>query len=410
MRSTQTRGRGLAGVILLALSAAACGSDEESSSTTAAPAATAAPSTPAGFEAQWAELIAAAQAEGELVVVGVSRVVEAAAVEEAFSEQFGIDITVSTGSGNDLSSRILAERAQGLYTVDVALFGNIRIVEAEVFKPLEPELVHPEALDRSTGWRIDSIPWAEAEQAQGRVTLTQIERNTNPIDIWYNTENVTEEEIAGLKSWYDFLDPKWKGRIGIGNVADGESSAGRGITWLTLGEEYWDRFVREVEPQVVAYADARAYADGLARGSWDIAMFGGSGDDAVEELIDLGQPIEAFPHTLALAEDEPAPAGFADLAGDVAIFDRAPHPNAARLYVNWFLSREGATAYNAFAGEGFSTRPHLRNDVPQGIMDDAAFEVLPEHIFDRNNDEFRAAFAESLEWWIGIFDEVGLNP
>src|SRR5262245_52012593 len=109
---------------------------------------------PPGFEAEWAELISAAQAEGELVIVGVSRVVDGAEVEEAFSDQFGIDVTTSTGSGNDLSSRILAERGQGLYSVDVALYGNARIVEAGVFKPLLPELIHPEAIDRSQGWRI----------------------------------------------------------------------------------------------------------------------------------------------------------------------------------------------------------------------------------------------------------------
>ena len=97
---------------------------------------------PAGFEEEWAELISAAQEEGELVIVGVSRVVEGAEVEEEFSRLFDIEVTTSTGSGNDLSSRILAERAQGLYTVDVSLFGNVRIVEAGgVFKPLMPELI-----------------------------------------------------------------------------------------------------------------------------------------------------------------------------------------------------------------------------------------------------------------------------
>jgi hypothetical protein len=272
-----------------------------------------------------------------------------------------------------------------------------------------PELIHPEAIDRSEGWRIDYLPWAETEGADGFVTFYQIDQKTNMVDIYYNTENVTQEELDSLQTWQDFLDPRWRGRIGIGNVAEGESSDGRATTWLTLGEDYWDRFVRELEPHVVAYADARAYADGLARGTWDIGFFGGTGDDAVEELIELGLPVDEFPHTLAASPDEPAPGGFADLSGEVAIFDSAPHPNAARLYVNWLLSREGATAYNALVGEGLSSRPHLRSDVPQGAIEDEAFGVLGEHVFAPNSDEFRKALAESLEWWQAIFDEVGLD-
>ena len=166
--------------------------------------------------------------------------------------------------------------------------------------------------------------------------------------------------------------------------------------------------MRELEPQVVAYADARAYADGLALGTWDIGMFGGTGDDAVEELIELGLPVAEFPHTLAVSPDTPTPGGFADLSGEVAIFDSAPHPNAARLYVNWLLSHEGATVYNTLAGEELDDRPHLRSDVPQGVMSDDAFGVLSEHIADNNTDEFRTAFDESLVWWRRIFDEVGL--
>ena len=70
------------------------------------------------------------------------------------------------------------------------------------------------------------------------MTLYQIEQQDNMVDLYYNTDNVTEEELASLQSWQDFLDPRWRGRIGIGNVAEGESSSARAATWMNLGEEY----------------------------------------------------------------------------------------------------------------------------------------------------------------------------
>ena len=55
----------------------------------------------------------------------------------------------------------------------------------------------------------------------------------------------------------------------------------------------------------------------------------------------------------------------------ISMFDKAPHPNAAKLFVNWFLSKEGQTITH-------TTIPHLdraslRNDVPSGLVE-------PEHL------------------------------
>jgi ABC-type Fe3+ transport system substrate-binding protein len=36
--------------------------------------------------------------------------------------------------------------------------------------------------------------------------------------------------------------------------------------------------------------------------------------------------------------------------GSVALFNRAPHPNAAKVYINWLLSKEGQTEFARAAG------------------------------------------------------------
>ena len=44
--------------------------------------------------------------------------------------------------------------------------------------------------------------------------------------------------------------------------------------------------------------------------------------------------------------------------------DRAPHPNAAKLFANWWLTKEGQTAHNTLSdGEPPAS---LRDDVPPG--------------------------------------------
>ena len=46
--------------------------------------------------------------------------------------------------------------------------------------------------------------------------------------------------------------------------------------------------------------------------------------------------------------------------------DRAPHPNAAKLFANWWLTKEAQTAYNTLVTGG-GQPPSLREDVPPGV-------------------------------------------
>lgn len=56
--------------------------------------------------------------------------------------------------------------------------------------------------------------------------------------------------------------------------------------------------------------------------------------------------------------------------GSVALFNKAAHPNAARLYLNWLLSKEGQTEFSKGSG-----RPSLRLDVPRDHVTPLALPV-----------------------------------
>ena len=51
-------------------------------------------------------------------------------------------------------------------------------------------------------------------------------------------------------------------------------------------------------------------------------------------------------------------------SGAVALFNRAPHPNAAKVFINWVLSKEGQTEFSL--ASGLASR---RLDVPKDHID-----------------------------------------
>jgi iron(III) transport system substrate-binding protein len=360
----------------------------------------------ASFEEEWAALIAAAQEEGEINFVGgPTGASDDGAFYEHFGEVFGLDASLFAGPTEDVTARIFAERDQGLYDYDVASLGNSGtdvLLEAEVLQPLEPMLVHPEATDRSTGWRLDRIPWAD--EGNELCTYWGVRAIENFQWLFYNSDNVTQEELDSLESWYDLLDPRWKGRIGIGAINEGEQSNMRTQAWLELGQEWFDGILRDQEPQVALYGAARDQADGLARGDYDIVLFPSGGDAAMNEAIDAGLPVAQFDRTLTEgAGKEPIQR--------LCVFDQPANPNATKLFANWVLTREGQEAYNLYTGR--EDRASLRDDVPQGNISDELWELAGDErtpVYDTNTDEHRQAEAESLAYLEEVFAELGLTP
>ncbi len=99
----------------------------------------------------------------------------------------------------------------------------------------------------------------------------------------------------------------------------------------------------------------------LAVGRYGFSLFAG---DGVEDAKRQGLPVDDF-----------YPGSFKEGAlvdsrrGSIALLSRAPHPNAARLATNWFLSQEGQKAYQeVFSREGASGGNSMREDVPKKMV------------------------------------------
>ena len=168
----------LVGMLVVLVAAAACGSDPTATpEPTATPVPTPTPTAMAmaddptptpepmvdPFEAEWDALIAAAQEEGKIdafICCALGR--EFDAHIDAFQENFGIEIVSATGSSRQQADRVLAERAAGVYSLDVWTGGlsttNTRLVPEGALTDLRPLLIHPDVLDGDS-WYFGDLFW-----------------------------------------------------------------------------------------------------------------------------------------------------------------------------------------------------------------------------------------------------------
>jgi ABC-type Fe3+ transport system substrate-binding protein len=313
---------------------------------------------------EWGDLVKAAQQEGkvELILSGqVPRRLGPAF--QPFENQYGIRVNFQTGGGSAHAQRILAERRVGRFTLDVWLGGaNTALVSLVPNRALVsfPELlIDPSVTDRSKWY-------------QGKHHYTDLESRyiftwgaSPQYTVAYNTKLVDPNEI---KSYADILNPKWKGKIVSWSPAAQGTGASSVPMFLNpkIGEEWFRRWATEMNVTIVA--DARQGAEWVAMGRFAIGMFGMG--TQIESLKDQGFPVKDFlPHPMAEGEVLSAS------AANIMVMDRGPNPNAAKLLVNWALSREGQTMFVKAAEKMDS----LRMDVPKDTLE-------PQYRIDPNVD------------------------
>ncbi|MCH7654568.1 MAG: extracellular solute-binding protein [Chloroflexi bacterium] len=418
--------RGVVGLLLLTLVvvavAAACGQDEPTA--TPVPTATATPvpgaiptptpeptPTPSEaelFQIEWEQLITEAQAEGEVVIIlsaPASR--NNRVIFDSFGEKFGITVLQSTGSGTTNVNRVLAERGRGVYTVDVSVVGassTDRLRVAGAIVPIEPLIIHPEVNDRSQGWLLTEWAWTDVDNKYSPAFNLRLRENI--VEIFYNTNEVSQAEIDSVLSWKDFLKPEWKGRIAaIIDPGFGGATTDRTLVWILLGQEWLEPFIRNQEPFLLPGGSFADMANGLARGKYHIAMFTGAASTDMEAMMALGLPVGKLTRTLSEG-------GTVEIRGTLTILESAPHPKAAQLFVNWYLSREGQQARLDLT-EDSDVSPSLRTDLTQGKVSDRQWEQFlaldPASAISQSTPEWFVARDGVNEWLVSIYTELGIG-
>jgi ABC-type Fe3+ transport system substrate-binding protein len=358
----------------------------------------AAPQASANFELEWSNLMAAAKQEGTVAIAsGGAPSRQYRPVVDAFNKKFGVKAEVSSGSATDTVNRVLAERKAGRYSMDVALISsresNQRLLPSESLIPLGPLLIYPDVVDTSNWYQGKH---AYADKASRYVFIYHVSKE-DQYETWYNTEKIKEADIASIKKQTDFFDPRWKGKMlgqgmgdpsGIRQMIDSYFEPDRGQEWvrtylLNAGITFSD--------------DRRILETWLVGGRFPLqAVVTGSED--LTALAKKGLPIKQV--------FLPKQVGVLRAGGSgccISAFANAPHPNAAKLFVNWFLSKEGQTLTHTLIPN--IDRSSLRNDVPIGeVVPDQRRKPGVDYSFPDADPKYEARQEEAQKWILKLWE------
>ena len=309
------------------------------------------------WQSEWEKTVQGAKKEGKLSLYLFQGEGELSAVAQLFQKKYPeINVTTVTGRGNQLAPRIMVERRAGKFLVDAYIGGATTPYEvlyrAKILDPFRDALILPEILDESKWWQ-GQHHYMDPENKFIFVFLGNVGEY-----ISYHTKSVDGGEI---RSYWDFLQPKWKGKIlSRDPKISGSQRIGLRMFYHTpeLGAEFIRRLYGEMD--VTLTQEIRQATDWLANGKFAICFF-------CSEILKLkaqGLPVDEFP-TARWKESRAISAGN---MGSIALPSQAPHPNAARVFVNWLLSRDGQTALQRAVNTPNNSEESLRTDIPKDMV------------------------------------------
>jgi iron(III) transport system substrate-binding protein len=308
------------------------------------------------WQAEWEKTLRAAESEGQLTLY--SCCYDYDRILATFKKRYP-KITVVTvhDSGGRLAARILAERRGQKYIPDVVSSGANTLHDAlykgHVLEPIKPALILPEVLD-VTKWYQSEHRYIDPEQRY----IFAFVANSQSGQIVYNVQQV---DPAEFKSYWDLMNPKWKGKM----TSLDPTTFGMGATlqFFYFNPQLGPAFIKKLygEMQITVSRDARQMTDWLAAGKYSLCIRCNAGS-AVGKAMEQKLPI-GYLDTAEWKEGGSSSAA----GGTLGIPTRAPHPNAAKVFINWFLSREGQMALQKFG------RPDAHNsrriDIPKDEVD-----------------------------------------
>jgi ABC-type Fe3+ transport system substrate-binding protein len=259
-------------------------------------------------------LIAAAQKEGQVTWYTTQIVNQfGRPAMDAFQKRYGIRVSNVRADSVELAARMLNEAQAGRLQADV--FDGTATAPALKRSGLALKWLPDRARQWPTAYRDPQEYWV----------ATNIFVHTPA----YNTDLVPRGSEP--RSLSDLLDPKWKGKMAWAIHATSSGALGFiGVVLAELGE-----------------APGKAYLRALAR--QDIIRLGGSARTVVDQAIAGEYPVvlQIFNHQPVISARRGAPIDWIPMSPAMAVLSvagvtkDAPHPSAAKLLVDFFVSDEG---------------------------------------------------------------------
>jgi iron(III) transport system substrate-binding protein len=302
------------------------------------------------WKQDWERTVAAAEKEGQVTIYGQPRAGVGKAIL-AFQDAYAkIKINFVGGSGSDLAKKIMAEKRAGKHLVDLAIGGGGTMVlvyhKAGLLQPMPPQLILPEVVDQTKWW---SKKHLYSDPEGQHVFMAQGDAGSGLAAI--NTNLIKPGEI---KSWWDLLLPKYRGKF----VMTDPDSAGNIGNWrfiyysADLGPKFIQRLLTET--QVTFAENEHQMMDWVGAGKYHMHVLAKL--ENTENARKQGLPVMQI---FSDKEGDTISTG----SGHITTFKNAPHPNATKVYVNWFLSREGQLIWQKLTG-----RNSFRTDISKDMI------------------------------------------
>lgn len=285
----------------------------------------------ASWQQQWEELVKEAQKEGRLSIYSGVEPDTSSAIKKGFGEKYNIDLDIVIAGSSQLNPKLFMERQVGLYIPDLYIEGPTSlIVEYKprgIIQPLDKVIFRPDVLNEKDWWG-DFGPYFD----KGHYLAAGSRSVSTAVVI--NTRQVNPNELS---SFNDLLHPKWKGKIILGDpTVSGGAQSAMVDTLIIMGEDY----VKKLSEQIGDVTrDRRLVTDWVAKGKYPIGF--GHGTSIVIQYINEGADVDL----VSFKEGHGVSS-----SGVISLFDRPPHPKAAKLFINWFLTREAQQIYAVASG------------------------------------------------------------
>jgi iron(III) transport system substrate-binding protein len=260
-------------------------------------------------EDEWEKTVAAAGKEGRVVLYSAFvGLVTHPELKKDFEATYGITVDILEARASEIRERIRVEHSAGRYAADVSENGRttttLQIKEDKVFDPFGPL---PALGNLKTEFHSDGTRLAVFAIIYGILVNTQL---VKPAD--------------EPKSWLDLADPRWRGKI---LSDDFRALGGGGVLFSVLQDQYGEDFHRKLAQQDIKFGrEIPANERRVARGEYPIYIPDSlTGPPALKGLpVKFLSPEEGLPY----------------IGYDLALLKNAPHPNAARVLMNYYLGQK----------------------------------------------------------------------
>ncbi|MVT71980.1 extracellular solute-binding protein [Bradyrhizobium cajani] len=260
-----------------------------------------------------AALVAAAKAEGKLTFYTsfLGAPFHLVAIK-SFEKKYGIPVEMLDVRASELRERLRTEQAAGRFIGDVIQNGAATMIRSQRDGELQPH-----------GGIANTSRLSPRQAATDVVVPSYI----LAYGILVNTTQVKPADEP--KSWKDLLDPRWKGKI----QSDDMRALGGGQVMFSVLQDAFGRDYHEklAAQQPIFSRDVGNDERRVARGEFPMR---------IPQLFSNTTVLKGLPVKLIIPQE-----GVPYIRFDMALLRNAPHPNAARLFINHYLSDEVQLIY-----------------------------------------------------------------